>query len=235
MSSPPPISDDDISERGATSATGSRRRRLAAFIVALVAAALLIRIFMPKPAPAPVVQHYTVHQAETAARNIAVIQKQILGPPRAAAPAAPTSPNIQNTVRLQLSEADLNAYAATDPHIKALLERKGVRAVQILLAAPNSVILRAAINYKGREANLQISGKLVPDAKTMMRLQVASAKIGSVPIPPSTVTTEVDSLLAKSAGPMQNRLPLIVRDIRIENHNLILTGVRQPAKSSERP
>lgn len=249
MSSQPQINDASIAERD--SATPMKRRKsFLALLFLLVAAAVVIRVFMPKPAPAPVVKQYTPQEAQTAERNISAVQKKIVGqpalvpipPPYGAVPqnGNDAKPNIQSrdardVVRVQLSEADLNAYAATDSQVKAALAKKGVRAVQILLSEPSNIILRAAITYKGRAANLQVAGTLVPSAKTMMGVHVSSAKIGSVPIPAGTVSAEVDKLAFDAAEPMRNSLRLVVNDVRVVNHNLILIGTRQRAEGKVRP
>lgn len=252
MAQPDPSAAETAPVPPSPSAALRRRRATGALIAALGVALfglLLFRIVGPKLVPPPNVVHYTPQQAADAQKDLDSLRDQLLAPPPAVAPpvhqkttaeiagkpkpspfAVQTPAKNPTLVRLQLSQADLNTYLATDPKIKALLASRGVQTVQLSLQAPHNVTCRAAILYKGRQTNVQIAGNLLPSPETVARFEATSAQVGALPLPPRVVTDQANRIANQFMGRMRGRFPVAVQAVQVVGDRLILTGVRRPPK-----
>jgi hypothetical protein len=233
----------------AASAAPEPPRRRARFLLPLglflLAVFLLVRVFQPKSAPPPVVPAYTPQQAATAQQHVAALREQFFHP-MLVAPAPDTSeipspaayrtrhaaPPRSAAVRLQLSQADLNTYLATNPQVVRVLRARGIKAVQILLHPPSGIDVRAAVIYRGHPANMEIAGTLQASAQTIVHLAATHAQVGRLPIPSRFVTKEAGKLIAQFTQRIRGRLPLQVQTVQVVRDNLVLTGV--PLRQAKR-
>jgi hypothetical protein len=246
--------DPEIAEVMTEPAEVSPPRRRRALVPLLVIACLLLvgmlafRVFSPKPVLPPKIIAYSPQQAAEAKQHLDDLGAQLAEPaldttapasapqpsapgPRTQQTAAPVqtlTPKPPSIVRLQLSQADLNTYLATDKKIKPLLTARGIQAVQVSLLPPHNVVFRAAVLYRGRKTNIQIAGALLPSPDTLARLDATQAQVGSLPLPPKTVTAQADRIASQFIGHLRGRLPITVQTIEVVGDHLILTGIRHP-------
>lgn len=196
-----------------------RRRLLPALVVVSVlglAGGLLVRRLGPRPVPPPVVPVYTPGQAAQAQAHLDELRDHL---------ARPSSPPLMH---LELSQQDLNAYLATNPGAKGFLSRQGVKAIQINFEPPCSLRIRAAVVYRGRPANVQLTGRLQPDRRTILGFVATGAQVGRLPLPPDAVTAQANKLAAQFTRRLGRRLPFSVQTVQVVDNRLVLTGVRKP-------
>lgn len=228
-------------------ARAPRRRRLLPTLVIIcalgLAAGLLVHRVGPRPVPPPVVPAYTPQQSAQAEADLDTLREQLTRP--APPPGVPSAPDAQTNppaqpqpqtprpraMRLELSQQDLNAYLATNPNAKLFLARQGVKAVQIIFQPPSNLLIRAAVLYRGRPANVQITGRVQPSPRTLVRLVATGAQVGRLPIPPKAVSAQADKLAAQFTRKLRGRLPFSVRAVQVVGDRLVLTGVAQEADS----
>lgn len=173
----------------------------------------------PPPVPAPVVRRYSTAETRTARRRVEQMRDAFLRPAPPAIPGRKPS----NTVRVQISEADLNAFLSTNPALQAKLKERGVQALQVVLRAPQSVDVRAAVLVRGQTQNVRVLGDLLPGDPDGVRLRLVSAQTGRVALPLKFITPRADKIMAQLTG----RLPVRVRRVQIVNSTLVLSGVRR--------
>ena len=224
----------------AVPASAPRRRRLlpglALVCVLGLAGGLLVRRLGPRPVPPPVVPVYTPQQATQAQRHLEALREQLSHPAAAPddtpSPSPPTAhpvparPAPPRPLRLELSQEDLNAYLATNSAAQAFLARQGIRAVQINFEPPCNVLIRAAVVYRGRPANVQITGRVQSDRRTMLGFVATGAQAGRLPLPVGAVTAQANKLIAQVTRRLRGRLPFEVRTVRVIGDKLVLTGLR---------
>lgn len=230
--------------------TPRRRRRLLPALIVVCAlglvSGLLIRRLGPRPVPPPVIPVYTPQQAAQAQSHLETLRTQLIHPdaaPPETASATPTQaktpkpvkPVPQRIQRLQLSQQDLNAYLATNPNAKAFLSRQGVKAVQITFIAPRNLRIRAAVVYRGRPANVQITGRIEPDRRTILGFVATGAQVGRLPLPPEAMTAQAERLARQFTRRLQGRLLFSVRTLQVVGNNLVLTGTPQRVSGPRRP
>lgn len=220
---------------------------LLVMVCALGLAALLVGRVGPRPVPPPVVPAYTPQQSGEAEVHLDALRDELTRPtppPEALpAPSAGTSSPAQpqpappaplRARRLELSQQDLNAYLATNPNAKVFLARQGVKAIQILFQPPHNVIIRAAVLYRKRPANVQITGELRPSRRTMIRFVATGAQVGRLPLPPETVTAQADKLAALFTRRLRGRVPLSVQSVQVIGDRIVLTGKDTPTGEDAR-
>lgn len=223
----------------------ARRRLLVALLLGL-GALLCVLLFTRRPPPAPVVPVYTPRQAQAAQAHVDAVREQFTHPsppeanPPAAAPsqeavafgAAPARPAPgPRIVRLQLTQGDLNAYLATNPHVKAMLAQKRVQAVQLILHAPRGLTLRATVLYRGKPQNVQIEAQMRVAPGKPFAITATGAQVGRLPIPPALVTVEANKVAAQMTGKAVQSLALSLQSVRVVGDRLVLTGVaRAPGR-----
>lgn len=249
-SSPADAGDGDAlpapAEPGA--ASGRRPRCVLPTLLMLAVLALLggvaLRRVGPRPVPPPAVPVYTPQQAAQAEEHLDALREQLDRPALPAdtapavspagqtiAPAQPSSPvppqdaPAPRPVHLELSQNDLNTYLATNQTAKTMLARDGVKAVQILFREPQDVTVRAAVLYRGRPANVQITGNLQPSPKTLLRLVATGAQIGRLPLPPAAITKQADRLARQLVRRFHGHPPLTVQSVHVEGDRLVVAGV----------
>ncbi len=220
-----------------------RRGRVGLIALALAVLAGLASLLIRKPVPPPVVPTYTPRQAQTAQEHINAVRAELFQPaarqspsPRSA-PAADT-PTVQHVrqahgpdlVRLQLSQADLNAYFATNPQVKAMLATHHVQAVQALLSAPRGITVRATMLRGGHPYNIQVETTLRADPKAGLQVTATGAQVGRLPLPPALLAAQANKVAAQITAKMQGRLPLVLKDVRVQGDHLVLLGVPRGPK-----
>ena len=173
----------------------------------------------PPPAPAPVVRRYSPAETRTARRHVEEMRDVFLRP----APPAVPGKKQSNLVRVQISEADLNAFLSTNPALQAKLRERGVQALQVMLHAPQGVDVRAAVLVRGQTQNVRVLGDLLPGDPDGVRLRLVSAQAGRVALPLKFITPRADKIMAQLTG----RLPVQVRRVQIVKNTLVLSGVRR--------
>ncbi len=243
---PPELSEPPADEDAAPAAPPKRRGRTLLVLAALLAAGgAVVHFLLPRPAPPPAARVYTPAQAATAQQHINALRDQLLHPaavapenpsPETNAPATPSAKTrdaarvrpIPRLVRLQLSEADMNTYLASNPDARRTLQAHGVRAVQILLHAPRNMDVRAAVLYRGRPANIEVLGQLAASPDTICRFTATRAQVGRLPIPADTVTAQADKIAGLFAGRYRGRLPLVVQNVQVVGDSLVITGTPRP-------
>jgi len=238
-SSPPPGVPPDSGRPRA------RRRLLVAVLLGL-GALLCVVFFTRRPPPAPVVPVYTPRQAQTAQAHVDAVREQFTrpAPPEVRAPAAALSREAVSfsaaparpapgprVVRLELSQGDLNAYLATNPHVKAMLAQKRVQAVQLMLHAPRGLTVRATVLYRGKPQNVQIEAQMHVAPGKPFAITATGAQVGRLPIPPALVTVEANKVAAQMTGKAVQSLALSLQSVRVVGDRLVLTGVARPPGS----
>lgn len=230
----PKISADIVPARTAP----PRKRRVGLLAFALILLAVLAFVLTRKPVPPPSVVVYTPRQAQTAQEHVNDVRAQLFQPE-----AGPSAPHVDtdavqhvrqahgpDLVRLQLSQADLNAYAATNPQVKAMLMSHHVRAMQMLLKPPHGIVVRATLLRGGHPYNIQVETTVRADAKMGMQVTATGAQVGRLPLPPALVTAQANKVAAQMTGKMWGRLPLVLKDVRVQGDHLVLIGVPRGAK-----
>lgn len=215
-----------------------RKRRVGLLAFALIILAGLGLLLMRKPVPPPTVAVYTPRQAQTAQEHVNAVRAELFQPDaKPSAPHADTDAvqHVHQThgpdlVRLQLSQADLNAYAATNPQVKAMLMSHHVRAMQMLLKPPYGIVVRATLLRGGHPYNIQVETTVRADAKMGMRVTATGAQVGRLPLPPALVTAQANKVAGELTGKMRGRLPLVLKDVRVQGDHLVLIGVPRGAK-----
>jgi len=210
-----------------------RRRHIGLFVFALLVLAGGALVLTRKPVPPPDVAVYTPRQAQAAQEHVSAVRAQLEQPDAhqnlsAADPAVVQhvhQPHGPDLVRLQLSQADLNAYFATSPPVKAMLTSHHVRAVQMLLKAPRGITVRATMLRGGHPYNIQIETIVRADPKAGLRVTATGAQVGRLPLPPALVTAQANKIAGQMAGKMRGRLPLVLQDVRVQGDRLVLIGL----------
>lgn len=215
-----------------------RRRRVGLIVCALVLLAGLLLVLTRKPVPPPTVAVYTPQQAQDAQAHVNAVRAQLFQPD--AGPSAPhtDTDTVQHVhqahgpdlVRLQLSQADLNAYFATNPQVKAMLTAHHVRAVQMLLHAPRGIVVRATLLRGGHPYNIQLETTVRANVRTGLQVTATGAQVGRLPLPPALVTAQANKVAGQLTGKMRGRLPLALRDVQVQGDHLVLIGVPRGAK-----
>lgn len=214
----------------------ARRRRvgvLASVLVLLAASALVLT---RKPVPPPEAIAYTPRQAQTAQEHVGAVRAQLFAPDAGAGtPHTPTADTdtVQHVhqahgpdlVRLQLSQADLNAYCATNPQVKAMLANHHVQAMQMLLKPPQGITVRATMVRGGHPYNVQIETTVRADPKIGLQVTATGAQVGRLPLPPALVMAQANKVAGQMTGKMRGRLPLALKDVRVQGDHLVLMGV----------
>jgi hypothetical protein len=77
-------------------------------------------------------------------------------------------------------------------------------------------------NLHGVDLSLDLEGQLHAE-NGYLRFEPTGGKLGSLPIPQSTLETAVKRLLDSTENKEKLRLPDNVRDIRVENGALVIT------------
>jgi len=215
-----------------------RKRRVGLLVFALVVLAGLATLLTRKPVPPPVVATYTPRQAQAAQEHINAVRAELFQPDaRPSAQSADTAA-VQHVrqahgpdlVRLQLSQADLNAYLATNPQVKAMLANRHVQAVQALLRPPHGMTVRATLLRGGHSYNIQLETTVRADPKAGMQVSITGAQVGRLPLPPALVTAQANKIAGQMTGKMRGRLPLVLKDVRVQGDHLVLIGVPRGAK-----
>ena len=216
----------------------ARRRRIGLLALAVVLLAGLALVLSRKPVPPPTVAVYTPRQAQTAQEHVSAVRAQLEQP--AAGQSAPSRDTdaVQHVrqahgpdlVRMQLSQADLNAYFATSPQVKAMLASRHVQAVQAMLMPPHSITVRATMLRGGHPYNIQLETIVRADAKAGMQVTVTGAQVGRLPLPPALVTAQANKIAGQMTAKMRGRLPLVLKDVRVQGDHLVLIGVPRGAK-----
>ncbi len=209
------------------------RRRLLLLALFLLAGAAVLRL-RPRAVPAPVVLRYTPQQAAAAQERLDTLRDQVAPPAHIIGARGPSAGRSVSPIQLNISQADLNTYLATNPRVRALLAAKGVRAVQVILSPPQGATFRAAVIYKGQRANVQVTGTLLPSPRTGLRLHVLGAQVGRLPLPPSVVSAQADKIAAQIVGRAQGRLPMTVEQVQVTNGHIALIGHRRPPQTARR-
>ncbi len=215
-----------------------RHRRIGLLVFVLVVLAGLALLLTRKPVPPPEVAAYTPRQAQAAQEHINAVRAQLFQPDAPQSVPAADTTAVQHVhqahgpdlVRLQLSQADLNAYFATNPQVQALLAQRHVRAVQALLKAPRGITVRATLLRGGHPYNIQLETTVRADPKAGMQVTVTGAQVGRLPLPPALVTAQAGKVAAQMTAKMRGRLPLILKDVRVQGDHLVLIGVPRGAK-----
>ncbi len=215
-----------------------RRRHVGLIVFALIVLAGLAMVLTRKPVPPPQVPVYTPRQAQAAQEHINAVRAQLFQPD--ARPSAPTADTavVQHVrqahgpdlVRLQLSQADLNAYFATNPQVKAMLASHHVRAVQALLNPPRGIVVRATLLRNGHPYNIQLETTVRADPKAGLQVTATGAQVGRLPLPPALLAAQANKIAAQMTAKMQGRLPLVLKDVRVQGDHLVLLGVPRGPK-----
>jgi len=181
-------------------------------------------LLRPAPAPPPVVLRPTVRQVAEAQKHLDVLGKTVSQPG--------TGPRT-----LRLSENDINVALAGNPSLKKLLTAHGVKAVQVVLQEPDSVVVHASATVQGQIKNIQISGAVAPDPKLGVRFTATNAQVGSLPLPAALVTSEANGLAAHFSRQLLGHFPLSVQGVYVQKKDLVIVGVPShstPAAASPR-
>lgn len=172
--------------------------------------------------PPPVVPHPTVQRVAQATHRLETLfQPAPPAPgPHAEGPLTPLKPRT-----LRVSEDDINVYLAGNAAARALLKSRGVQAVQIVLAPPNSVTLHAIFVLRGQPRTVLISGVLTPNPTQGVNFAATQAQAGHFPLPPGVVSSQAQTILRGFIVRSHHRLPLTVQSLQIEDKTLVITGL----------
>jgi len=77
-------------------------------------------------------------------------------------------------------------------------------------------------DFHGKEMSLQLEGRLGA-VNGYLRFQPVSGQIGSLPIPQSTLQTAVQKMMESPENRETLRLPAEIRDLRVEDGELVVT------------
>ena len=166
----------------------------------------------PGPAPPPVALRPTARQVADTQKHLDALGKTVSKPG--------TGPRT-----LRLSENDINVALASSPSLKKLLTAHGVKAVQVVLQEPDSVVVHASATVQGHVQNIQISGAVAPDPKLGVRFTATSAQVGSLPLPPALVTSEANGLAARFSRQLLSHFSLSVQGVYVQGKNLVIVGL----------
>lgn len=233
----PKLSTDIVPVRPAP----ARRRRVGVLAAVLVVLAALAVVLIRKPVPPPEAVTYTPRQAQSAQEHVSAVRAQLFAPDAGAGtPRIPTADTdtVQHVhqahgpdlVRLQLSQADLNAYCATNPQVKAMLANHHVQAMQMLLKPPQGITVRATLLRGGHPYNVQIETTVRADPKTGLQVTATGAQVGRLPLPSALLTAQANKVAGQMTGRMRGRLPLTLRDVRVQGDHLVLIGLPRGAR-----
>ncbi len=181
-------------------------------------------LLRPAPAPPPVALRPSVRQVAETQKHLDVLGKTVSRPG--------TGPRT-----LRLSENDINVALASSPSLKKLLTTHGVKAVQIVLQEPDSVVVHASATVQGRVQNIQISGAVAPDPKLGVRFTATSAQVGSLPLPAALVTSQANGLAARFSRQLLSHFSLSVQGVYVQKKDLVIVGIPSqsvPAAASPR-
>ncbi len=176
----------------------------------------------PSPAPPPVVLRPTAHQVAETQKHLDVLGKTVSQPG-----AGPRT--------LRLSENDINVALAGSPSLKKLLAAHGVKAVQIVLEEPDSIVVHASATVQGQVQNIQISGAVAPDPKLGVRFTATHAQVGSLPLPPALVTSEANGLAARFSRQLLSHAALSVQGVYVQKDLVIIGVPLQPTSTAASP
>jgi len=181
-----------------------------------LAALIVVLVLILRPAPAPVIQV----DPQAMVRAEAKVRES-----RAAASSGQPTP-------LRLDEAELNAFLASSlglegssnaaagrgPSIEEV--RSNVKDVKVTMQ-DDRVQAYVLFDFHGKDLTLVLEGRLA--AKDgYLRFVPTGGKLGSLPIPQSTLEGAVARMLESPENRDKLRLPEGVGDVRIENGQLVV-------------
>jgi hypothetical protein len=190
--------------------------RLLYWMSILAAVWTLVLVLRPAPAPQIAVNPQAAHSAEEKLQGLAAL------PSRSVAGETP---------KITLTEEELNSYlsshlalspggddSASEPSIEKL--KSSVRDVKVSLEGDRARAF-VVFHLAGKDMTLQLEGRLrVTDG--YLRFEPTSGKLGDFDLPQTALDTAVERLFDSPENRDQFRVPPGIRDIRVENGQLVI-------------
>lgn len=218
----PPIADTEITTQPATTGFLSRVFRILPWISLTLTVSILLLILRQSP-PLPI--KTDPDTANRVAEKMAQLQ---------------TAVQTNQPHALMLDEAELNqwmrdnlAIASThqaqqagipiptesEPNVQEI--RSALKDVRMNLLG-NQLRAYAVFILYGKEISLQLDGTITTE-EGYIRLQPTAGKIGSLPIPSSTLDRVVHQLFDSPGNRDKFRLPPQIESVRVENNTLVIS------------
>lgn len=154
--------------------------------------------------------------------NLALKSAASAPKPKPGVSAAPQQAQTQTRQAVAVPATPAQQNPAAVPEADATIEevQSSVRDVKIALA-DDRVQAYVLFDFHGKDLSLILEGHLHV-ANGYLRFEPTSGKLGSLPLPQSTLESAVARLFDTPENREKMRVPLEIRDIRIENGELVV-------------
>ena len=119
----------------------------------------------------------------------------------------------------QAQQADIPASTGSDPNVQEI--QSALKDVRINLMG-NQLRAYALFALYGKEISLQLDGTITTEGG-YIRLQPTAGKIGSLPIPSSTLDSVVHQLFDSPNNRDKFQLPPQIESVRVEDNSLVIS------------
>jgi len=126
--------------------------------------------------------------------------------------------NLANASTPQAQQAGIPVPTGSDPNVQEI--HSALKDVRINLMG-NQLRAYALFALYGKEISLQLNGILTTQ-EGYIRLQPTAGKIGSLPIPSSTLDSVVHQLFDSPSNRDKFQLPPQIESVRVENNSLVI-------------
>jgi hypothetical protein len=135
------------------------------------------------------------------------------------APRPPSSGNVATVGNPGAAEDPASAFPGGD---QATLEQVQSTVKDVKVDMDGDLVKAYVIfNYHGKDLSLELDGHLSADNGYMKFVPVAG-KLGSLPLPQSTLQAAVDKMMASSENREKLKLPADISDIQIQNGQAVV-------------
>jgi hypothetical protein len=218
----PPITDAEITTQAATPGLVSRVFRVLPWISLAVTVGILLLILRQAP-PLPI--QTDPQAADRVAEKMAQLQMAVQSnqPHALTLNEAELNQWMRDNLAIasthQAQQAGIPAPTGSEPNVQEI--QSALKDVRINLMG-NQLRAYALFALYGKEISLQLDGTLTTQGG-YIRLQPTAGKIGSLPIPSSTLDGVVHQLFDSPNNRDKFQLPPQIEFVRVENNSLVIS------------
>ena len=218
----PPITDTTTTTQPATPGLVSRIFRILPWISLTVTVGTLLLILRQAP-PLPI--QTDPQAADRVAEKMAQLQMAVQSnqPHALTLNEAELNQWMRDNLAIasthQAQQAGIPAPTGSDPNVQEI--QSALKDVRINLMG-NQLRAYALFALYGKEISLQLDGTLTTQ-EGYIRLQPTAGKIGSLPIPSSTLDSVVHQLFDSPNNREKFQLPPQIESVRVENNSLVIS------------
>ena len=218
----PPIADTETTTQAATPGLVSRIFRILPWISLTVTVGILLLILRQAP-PLPI--QSDPGAADRVAEKMAHLQMAVQSnqPHSLTLNEAELNQWMRDNLAIastyQAQQAGIPTPSGSEPNIQEV--QSALKDVRMNLMG-NQLRAYALFNLYGKEISLQLDGTITTEGG-YIRLQPTAGKLGSLPIPSSTLNSVVHQLFDSPTNRDKFQLPPQIESVRVENNSLIIS------------